>query len=104
MESNIIDLDSNSLIDALVIPMDEDFDYGIGVCNQLREAGVKVDVYLEGGKFAKKMKYANKLAIPYVIIIGEDEKKTNKIVLKNMESGDQQTISVEEAIEVFSAK
>jgi len=53
MESNIIDLDSNSLIDVLVIPMDEDFDYGIEVCNQLRKSEVKVDIYLEGGKFAK---------------------------------------------------
>ncbi|HAK41424.1 MAG TPA: histidine--tRNA ligase, partial [Clostridium sp.] len=54
--------------------------------------------------FAKKMKYANKLAIPYVIIIGEDEKATNKVLLKNMESGDQQLISVEEVISILNIK
>ncbi|MEG1257347.1 histidine--tRNA ligase [Clostridium sp.] len=104
MESNIIDLDSNSLIDVLVIPMDEDFEYGVQVCNELREAGVKVDIYLEGGKFPKKMKYANKLAIPNVIIIGETEKTENKILLKNMESGDQTLVSVEEGISILKSK
>jgi len=104
MESNIIDLDSNSLIDVLVIPMDEDFDYGIEVCNQLRKSKVKVDIYLEGGKFAKKMKYANKLAIPYVIIIGEDEKTSNKILLKNMENGEQQLVSTEECISILNSR
>ncbi len=104
MESNIIDLDSNSLIDVLVIPMDEDFDYGIEVCNQLRQSEIKVDIYLEGGKFAKKMKYANKLAIPYVIIIGEDEKTSNKILLKNMENGEQQLVSIEECISILNSR
>jgi len=104
MESNIIDLDSNSLIDVLVIPMDEDFDYGIEVCNQLRQSEIKVDIYLEGGKFAKKMKYANKLAIPYVIIIGEDEKTSNKILLKNMENGEQQLVSTEECISILNSR
>ncbi len=104
MESNIIDLDSNSLIDVLVIPMDEDFDYGIEVCNQLRQSEIKVDIYLEGGKFSKKMKYANKLAIPYVIIIGEDEKTSNKILLKNMENGEQQLVSTEECISILNSR
>ncbi|MEG2916677.1 MAG: histidine--tRNA ligase [Clostridium sp.] len=104
MESNIIDLNSNSLIDVLVIPMDEDFEYGVKVCNELREAGVKVDIYLEGGKFPKKMKYANKLAIPNVIIIGENEKIENKILLKNMETGEQNLVSVEEGILILNNK
>ena len=101
MESNIIDLNKNSVMDALVIPMDEDFEYGIEVCSKLREAGLKVDIYVEGGKFPKKMKYANKLAIPNVIIIGENEKAENKIVVKNMISGEQSLVTVDEGINIL---
>ena len=104
MESNIIDLNKNAVMDALVIPMDEDFEYGIEVCNKLRAAGLKVDIYLESGKFPKKMKYANKLAIPNVIIIGENEKAENKIVVKNMVSGEQALVTVEEGINLLTNK
>lgn len=98
MESNIIDLNKNSLIDVLVIPMDDDYEYSIKVCNELRENGIKADIYLEGGKFAKKMKYANKLNVSRVIIIGESERQENKILLKQMESGEQELLSIEQGI------
>lgn len=104
MESNIVDLNKNAVMDALVIPMDEDFQYGIEVCNKLRAAGLKVDIYLESGKFPKKMKYANKLGIPNVIIIGENEKAENKIVVKNMVSGEQSLVNVEDGINILTTK
>lgn len=104
MESNIIDLNKNSVMDAMVIPMDEDFEYGIDVCSKLREAGLKVDIYVEGGKFPKKMKYANKLSVPNVIIIGETEKAENKIVVKNMVTGEQSLVTIEEAITLLLNK
>lgn len=102
MESNIIDLNKNPLIDVLIIPMDEDFQYGIHVCNELRKSNIKADIYLESGKFNKKMKYANKLNVSRVIIIGEDEKKMEKVVLKDMATGEQWVISVEEAVAVLT--
>lgn len=98
MESNIIDLNNTALVDVLVIPMDEDYEYGIEVCNTVREAGINTDIYLEGGKFVKKMKYANKLNISKVIIIGESEREANKVLLKDMVTGEQELLSVEEVI------
>lgn len=98
MESNIIDLNNTALVDVLVIPMDEDYEYGIEVCNAIREAGINTDIYLEGGKFVKKMKYANKLNISKVIIIGESEREANKVLLKDMVTGEQELLSVEEVI------
>ena len=44
------------------------------------------------------MKYSNRLSIPYVCILGEDEEKENKVTLKNMESGEQELISIDEMI------
>lgn len=98
MESNIIDLNNSALVDVLVIPMDEDYEYGIEVCNAIRTAGINTDIYLEGGKFLKKMKYANKLNISKVIIIGESERAANKVLLKDMITGEQELLSVEEVI------
>ncbi len=104
MESNIIDLNSNSLIDVLVIPMDEDLEYSVEVCNKLRDGGIKADIYLEGGKFPKKLKYANKLSIPKVIIIGENEKLEKKVLIKDMETGEQTVASVEEGIAILKSR
>lgn len=98
MESNIIDLNNTALVDVLVIPMDENYEYGIEVCNAIRSAGINTDIYLEGGKFVKKMKYANKLNISKVIIIGESEREANKVLLKDMVTGEQELLNIEEVI------
>lgn len=101
MESQIIDVNNYSLIDVLVIPMDNDFEYGAKVCSILREDGIKADIYLESGKFVKKMKYANKLGIKKVIIIGEDEKSSGKVLVKNMETGEQSLVDLKEAARII---
>ena len=68
------------------------------VASMLREAKINTDVYLEESKIKKKMKYADKWNIPYVIIIGEDEVKTELYTLKNMQTGEQEKLSVQDII------
>ena len=75
--------------DALVIPMSEDLGYAISAATVLRNAGVRTQLYCEQKKFKAKMSYADKLSIPYVVLIGEDEINAGVIAVKNMQSGEQ---------------
>lgn len=83
--------------DALVIPMTEELDYAIAAATALRDAGVRTQLYCEQKKFKAKMSYADKLGIPYVILIGEDEIAENVVAVKNMQSGQQEKLSFSEA-------
>lgn len=70
------------------------------VANQLRASGIKTEVYpATEDKLAKQFKLANKKNIPWVVVVGEEEIDKNLIGLKNMQSGEQQQLSLEEAIE-----
>jgi histidyl-tRNA synthetase len=89
---------SSTLTKVLVVPMDENVGYSIGVSNELKKAGIITEVYFEEGKFAKKLTYANKLGIPYVIIIGGDEIASGVLTLKDMVSGEQFKMTAEEII------
>lgn len=68
---------------------------------QLRNAGVAAEIYPDSAKMKKQMGYADALAIPYVAIVGETEMAQNKMMLKNMTSGEQSLVSVDEAIEII---
>jgi histidyl-tRNA synthetase len=89
---------SSTLTKVLVVPMDENIGYSIGVSSELKKAGIITEVYFEEGKFVKKLNYANKLGIPYVIIIGGDEIASGILTLKNMVSGEQFKLTIEEII------
>lgn len=89
---------SSTLTKVLVVPMDENVAYSIGVSSELKKAGIITEVYFEEGKFAKKLNYANKLGIPYVIIIGGDEIASGVLTLKDMASGEQFKLTAEEII------
>ena len=65
---------------------------------QLRQAGISAMVYPDNAKMKKQFGYADDMAIPYVAIIGETEIKENKITLKEMATGTQEMLTVEEAI------
>jgi len=73
-------------------------DYEISILQQLRNAGIKAELYPDSAKLDKQLKYANRRAIPYVIICGEQERSSKQLSLKNMESGAQQSLSLEECI------
>ena len=83
--------------DALVIPMSEDLSYAISAATVLRNAGVRTQLYCEQKKFKAKMSYADKLAIPYVVLIGEDEINAGVVAVKNMQSGEQIKLSPTDA-------
>lgn len=86
----------NSIAEYLVIPMVEDLSYSIKVATILREKGKNVEIYFDNKPMKKKMNYANKLNVPYVIIIGEDEIAAGKVMVKNMETGEQELKLVDE--------
>ncbi len=65
---------------------------------QLRQAGISAEIYPDNAKMKKQMGYANALAIPFVAIVGETEMAENKMMLKNMSTGEQTLLSVEETI------
>ena len=67
--------------DALVIPMAEELGYAIAAATALRDAGIRTPLYCEQKKFKAKMSYADKLGIPYVILIGEDEIAENIVAV-----------------------
>ncbi|HHB79302.1 MAG TPA: histidine--tRNA ligase [Saprospiraceae bacterium] len=90
-------------VQALIVTFDDlALDYGFGILTALRKAGIAADIYPEPVKMKKQMKYANARAIPFVIVIGDNEMKTGELVLKNMETGVQQTLFLEDLLTVLS--
>ncbi len=87
-----------SIAKVLVVSMVEDKTRAVEVATALREQQIPTEVYLEDKKIKAKFKYADKLAISYVIVIGEEELQNNTVTLKNMTTGEQETLTLEEAI------
>lgn len=100
----LIKTNKNSISDILIISMIEDLEPSIEVANKLRKAGINTEVYFDNKKIKAKFKYADKLKIPYVIAIGEDEINSGKLTLKNMETGEQEQKTVEEIINLIKNK
>ena len=95
-ELNLIKSDKKSISDVLIIPMIEDISIPINLATKLRNNGINTEIYLNNKKLKAKFKYADKLEIPYVIIIGEDEVKNNNFKLKNMQTGSEKIFEVSE--------
>jgi histidyl-tRNA synthetase len=100
-EAGIIKSNDYSLTKVLIIPMEGYMDYAVRAASVLRNEGIFTQVYLEPGKIGKKFNYADKLNIPYVIVVGKEECENNTYSLKDMKSGEQKTISIEEAIKTL---
>ena len=73
------------------------------LANKLREKGIPTDLYSEKAKLKKQLQYANNNNIPFVIIIGEDEIKNGKYILKNMKDGNQNLLTINEIINKMSS-
>ncbi|RKZ27764.1 histidine--tRNA ligase [bacterium] len=85
----------------LVTVFDEKlFPDSIGLATELRKAGIPSEVYLETRKLKQQFSYADKLGIPFVAVIGEDEKKKGVIALKDMKTGEQENLTAREIIEL----
>lgn len=88
-ELQLIKSDKYSMSDVLIIPMTEDMTKSIELASNLRKEGINTEVYLNDKKLKAKFKYADKLKIPYVVVIGEDEINSNMIKVKNMSTGEE---------------
>ena len=88
-ELRLIEAKQKSISKVLVIPMIDDLEVPIKVATSLREKGINTEIFLNDKKLKAKMKYADKLKIPYVIVIGEDEVKSGKFKIRNMETGEE---------------
>ena len=93
-ELNLINVTKKSISDIIIIPMMDNLEEPIKLATELRNLGVNTEIYSNNKKLKAKMKYADKLQIPYVIVIGEDEINSNKIKLKNMETGEEEEIEL----------
>ena len=78
--------------DVLVLPMTDDLSAAVALATALRDAGIRTQLYTEAKKFKAKMSYADKLAIPYVVFLGEDEIAAGTVTCKDMTSGEQTTL------------
>ena len=75
--------------------------YCLPLMQQLRAAGINTEIYPEPAKMKKQMGYADKKGIPFVALVGETEMQENKIALKNMATGEQQNITLAQAVEIL---
>ena len=91
-EVGFFDNDTKTCITkVLIIPLNNNnnIDYGISFANTLRDKGMITEIYLEDAKIVKKLGYANKLSIPFAILIGDEEVQNKTVTIKNMVTGEQ---------------
>ena len=85
-------------VQALVLPMTADPAPAIALAETLRTGGLRVQLYGENKKFKQKMSYADKLGVPFAVLLGEDEINAGKCSVKDMRSGEQQLLTPKEAV------
>jgi histidyl-tRNA synthetase len=102
MDEGVVKATTATPAKVLVVPMEADTPFALEVAGQLREAGVPTELYTEDDKFKKKLIYANKIGVPFVAIIGDDEVAKKKVALKNMTTGKQELLDVKTAVKEIS--
>lgn len=98
-KEGLIQNDNKSITKVLIIPMTNNLEKCMEIATKLREKKINTEIYLEDKKTKAKFKYADKLNIPFTVVIGDDEITNNKVTLKNMNTGEQETLSIEDVIE-----
>ena len=94
-ELQLIKAEKKSIAEVLVVPMVQDLTVPIQIATDLRKKGIGTEVYLNDKKIKAKMKYADKLEIPYVIVVGEDEINSGIVKIKNMKTGEEKETSIQ---------
>ena len=102
-ELNIINAKKKSIADVLVVSASDDISACLPVASAFRNANINTEVYMEDKKIKAKFKYADKLSIPFVAILGETEIETNTVSLKNMLTGEQVQVDLAEAINIIKS-
>jgi len=97
-ELKLLEID-NTYTKVLVVMFSEELaNKAVAIAGKFREAGIATELFIEPKKLSKQFEYANKMNIPFVALIGEDEAKSGKCVLKNMNIGEQWTLSWDDAV------
>ena len=94
-ELNLINFRKKSISDVLIIPMTDNLEVPITISNKIRSYRINTEIYLNNKKLKAKFKYADKLKIPFVIIVGEDEINSNTATVKNMKTGEEQKVNID---------
>lgn len=101
-DAGIVETAKKSIIDVLVIPMSQsELGAAVEAAAGFRRAGIPCDVYYLEKGMKPKMKYANRIGVPFTAIIGESERAEGKVALKNMLGDGQETVTVDQAIEII---
>ena len=85
--------------DVLILPMTAELTPAIQLSTRLRAAGVRTQLYTEQKKFKAKMNYADKIGVPYVVFLGDDEVSAGVVACKDMVSGEQTTLPFDETLQ-----
>ena len=101
IDNKIISAEDQSISNVLIVSMTDNYDMCADIARKLRDNNLNVQINIEEQKLGKKFKYADNLNVKYVIIIGEDEIKNNVITLKNMFTGEQNTLTFEDAVKII---
>ena len=101
-ELNAVKVSRDSIAKVLVVSASSDISPCLPIATAFRTAGINTELFLTDKKIKAKFKYADKLSIPFVVVIGEDEITNNIVTLKNMKTGEQFQVSIEEAIEIVN--
>ena len=89
--------------DVLILPMTDDLSHAIAMATTLRAAGIRTQIHGEQKKFKQKLSYADKLAVPYALFLGEDEIAAGAASVKDLRTGQQQRLTPEQAVEYIKA-
>lgn len=102
--AKVISPKKGDYVKACVLPMsDEDMDYAIDAVSALRDAGVISVIYMEPGKVKKKFAYADSIGAHFALIIGERERMAGMVSFKDLATGEQENLSLEDAIARLNA-
>ena len=98
LQNNLLDSSFTAKNNLSIIPLGDTLNQCLTLCSQIRKEGIACDVMFEEKSFKSKLKDANRLGVPFVVIVGEDEVASGKFAVKNMETGEQKLLSKEELI------
>ena len=100
-EIGLLNTTKKSISKVGIIPMGSEFEEAVNISNLLRENNIPNEIYKEDSKIKNKFSYANNLDIPYVIIIGQEEKEKGMFTIKNMITGDQNMLSASDILKIL---
>jgi histidyl-tRNA synthetase len=103
-KKGILQTSEPTLTKVLVLPMTEDVKYSLEIATKLRKNGISTEISFVQGKMKKRLRYADRLGIPYVVFIGEDEIRKGVYTLRDLVTGNQKELGERELLTKFSKK